>query len=140
MNTPSQFLALLPEADPQALAETMIAFANSDGGTIVVGFDERGRQVTRATPEDIESALRAAAELCQPPVRAALEPASGNADGPALVVRVPRAAEMHSLRDGRVLVRVGGRNRTLAGDEIRNLATSKSSGEFDAETVHGATL
>ena len=140
MNTPSQFLALLPEADPQALAETMVAFANSDGGTVVLGFDERGRQVARIAPEDIESALRAAAGLCQPPVRASLEPGDGNSGGPALVVRVPRATEMHSLRDGRVLVRVAGQNRTLTGDEIRNLATSKSSGDFEAETVPGATL
>ncbi len=140
MNTPSQFLALLPEAEPQALAETMVAFANSDGGTIVLGFDERGRQIARIGPEEIESALRAAVGLCQPPVRASLEPADGNSGGPALVVRVPRATEMHSLRDGRVLVRVAGHNRILAGDEIRNLATTKSGGDFEAETVPGATL
>ncbi|MCS7061230.1 MAG: ATP-binding protein [Anaerolineae bacterium] len=142
MNTSSQFVALLPDADPQALAETLVAFANSDGGTIVLGFDERGRPVTRLAPEEIESALRAAVGLCQPPVRATLEPGDGgdnSAEGPALVVRVPRATEMHSLRDGRVLVRTAGRNRALAGDEIRHLVTSKSSGDFEAEPVPGAS-
>jgi ATP-dependent DNA helicase RecG len=37
-------------------------------------------------------------------------------------------------------VRVAGENHALTGDEIRNLATSKAIGDYEAEAVPGATL
>jgi ATP-dependent DNA helicase RecG len=131
---------MLPDADTQTLAETLIAFANSDGGTIVLGFGESGKAVTRLTPEDIESTLRQAAALTKPPVRASLEPAGAGDGGPTLIVRVPRSIDMHSLADGRVFVRMGADNRALTGDEIRNLASTKVTGDYEAEAVAGASL
>jgi ATP-dependent DNA helicase RecG len=138
--TSTQILALLPDLDPLRIAETLVAFANSDGGTIVLGYDARGKELMRAAPEDIENALREAAGVCKPPVRASLDPADSSGGGPVLVVRVPRSNDLHSLNDGRVLVRVAGENRPLTGDEIRNLATSKATGDFEAEVVAGAAL
>ncbi|PJF47420.1 MAG: transcriptional regulator [Chloroflexi bacterium] len=135
----SHLLAFLPQLDPQALAETLVAFANSDGGTIVLGYDERGRPSGATTPEDIEAVLREAAGLTSPPVRATLENAGGDGN-PQLIVRVPRSVDLHSLKDGRVFVRVAGENRALTGDEIRNLTQSKLAGDYEAETVPGATL
>ena len=135
----SQLLALMPEPDPTALAETLVAFANSDGGTIVLGFDEAGHSIGRIMPEDVENALRAAAARTVPPVRASIESAD-TAGSAAPVIRVPRSADLHALTDGRVLVRVGGDNRALGGEEIRHLANSKSIGDFEAETVAGASV
>ena len=39
---PGPRLAFLPEADAEALAEDMVAMANSDGGLIIFGVDEDG--------------------------------------------------------------------------------------------------
>lgn len=136
----TQTLALLPDANTRHIAEHLVAFANTDGGTIVMGFDERGKMTSRVMPEDIENALREAAAMTKPPVRASLEPSDTGSAGPSLVVRVPRSTDMHSMQDGRVIVRAGGQNRALTGDEIRNLATSKSSGDFEIESMPGATL
>ena len=36
-----QMMAYLPSPNVEALAELLIAFANSDGGTVVVGADEK---------------------------------------------------------------------------------------------------
>ena len=52
--------------------------------------------------------------------------------------REARSAELHSVSDGRVVIRMGAENRPLAGDAIRQLAATKSSGEFEAEVVPGA--
>ena len=60
--------ALLPEPDPEALAETLVAFANSDGGTIVIGADENGQITGRIFTDEVEMALQAAVEQCRPPV------------------------------------------------------------------------
>jgi len=53
-------------------------------------------------------------------------------------IRVPRSIELHALTDGRVLIRSGARNRPLGGQEILRLASAKSTGDFEAETVPGA--
>jgi ATP-dependent DNA helicase RecG len=138
MRASSHLLALLPDANVQTLAETLVAFANSDGGTVVLGFDERGKQNERFNIEEIEGILRQAASQTTPPVRAMLEPM--NTAEAAMMIRVPRSLDLHSLQDGRVFVRVGADNRALTGDEIRNLATTKSGGDYEAETMPGATL
>ena len=40
---PGQRLAYLPSAEIEPLAECLVAFANGDGGMIVLGVDENGR-------------------------------------------------------------------------------------------------
>src|SRR5262249_25149824 len=57
-----------------------------------------------------------------------------------VTIRVPRSIELHALTDGRVLVRSGKDNRPLGGHEIRRLASDKSTGDFEIETVPGATM
>lgn len=116
----------------------MVAFANGDGGTILLGLDAEGRPADKILPEELEAAVRQAASLTVPPVRAMLEPAGEGAT--LLAVRVPRSVDMHSLHDGRVLVRAGTENRLLRGDAIRQLAASKAAGDYEAEAVPGATL
>ncbi len=134
---PGQTLACLPEPDEQLLAETLVAFANSDGGTILIGVDEQGRTTGSVFDEEVEGALRATLHLCRPPVEARWHRASADEELVFAIV-VPRSTELHSLDDGRVLVRAGTRNRPLAGDQIRQLAATKSTGDFEAEPAPGA--
>jgi len=131
---------MLPDLDPAQIAETLVAFANSDGGTLVLGFDERGKWTSNAESEDVENALRIAVEQCRPPVRAVLEQTDAISGGPALVIRVPRSNDLHTMADGRTLVRVGAENRPLRGDEIRRLATSKATEDYETEVSPGAGL
>ncbi len=134
---PGQLVEYLPDLDIDALAETLVAFANGDGGTIVVGLDEHGKPTGRVYPEDVESALRRSESLCRPPIHTGWEQI--DLAGSSLVaVSVPRSAELHSMSNGRVVIRMGAENRPLAGDAIRQLAATKSSGEFETEAVPGA--
>jgi ATP-dependent DNA helicase RecG len=137
LRPPGPLVAYLPEAQPALLAEHLVAFANSDGGTVVVGLDDRGRAPGSVFAEDVEAVLRAAERLCRPPVVAGWEQLEGPA-GPAYAISVPRSPELHSLADGRVLIRAGSYNRPLGGEEIRHLAATKSSGDYEAEAVPGA--
>ncbi len=134
---PGQLVEYLPDLDVDALAETLVAFANGDGGTIVVGLDEHGRATGRVFPEDVESALRRAETMCRPPIHTGWEQID-LAGSSLIAVSVARSAELHSVSDGRVVIRMGAENRPLAGDAIRQLAATKSSGEFETEIVPGA--
>ena len=136
--TPGQLLEYLPDADGNRLAETMVAFANGDGGSVLIGVDEAGKPTGRVYAEDAEGALRAAELRCHPPVQVSWQ--VQDAGGAQVVaITVPRSTELHSLSDGRVLVRVGAANKPLGGEAIRQLAATKSSADYEAEPVPGAT-
>ena len=136
---PGPRLAFLPEADAQALAEDMVAMANSDGGLIIIGIDEDGKRGQEVWEEEAESALREAAGLCLPPIPSNWQKVE-RADGTLIGVNVARSLDLHTLYDGRVLVRSGARNRALSGDEIRDLAASRQTAEFEMDVVPGARM
>jgi ATP-dependent DNA helicase RecG len=134
---PGQRLAFLAHADVALLAETLVAMANGDGGQIVLGLDENGRLADNIWEEEAEAALREAARDCRPPVPTEWQTVPTR-QGELIGINVPRSRELHSLQDGRVLVRSGAHNRPLTGEEIRHLAASKNTAEFETELVPGA--
>ena len=136
--TPGQLLEYLPDADGNRLAETMVAFANGDGGSVLIGVDEAGKPTGRVYAEDAEGALRAAELRCRPPVQVSWQ-VQDTGGAQVFAITIPRSTELHSLSDGRVLVRVGAANKPLGGEAIRQLAATKSSADYEAESVPGAT-
>ena len=135
---PGPRLAFLPDTDIEALAECLVAFANSDGGLIVLGIDDDGHLTETIWEEEAESALREAATYCSPPVPTQWQPIETR-KVTLIGINVPRSNHLHTFYDGRVLIRSGSQNRALIGDEVRDLANSKNSAEFETETVPGAT-
>lgn len=138
LRRPSTQLELMLEPDPARLAETLVAFANGEGGTVLLGVDEKGQPAGNLLIEDVDAALRAAAAACKPPVPTTLEPLEDRA-GLAVAVNVARSVDLHALADGRVLVRAAGANQALDGVTIAQLAASKATGDYEAEAVPGAT-
>jgi ATP-dependent DNA helicase RecG len=134
---PGQTLAFLPEADVDTLAETLLAFANADGGLIVLGVDEEGQPTESIWDEEAEGALRAALGLCEPPIATEWQRLESR-HGPLIGIRVSRSPNLHSAKDGRVLVRHGVENRPITGAELTQLANSHNVGAFEAEIVPGA--
>lgn len=134
---PGPQLAFLSDPDPEALAENLVALANASGGMVVLGVDEEGRPLNSLWEEDVDAALREAASLCQPPVESEWQTLDEGAHT-LIGIRVRRSLDLHSLHDGRVVIRSGHHNRTLNGDEIRQLANSKTVGDFEEQSVPGA--
>ena len=158
-------LAFVDPADADLFAETMVAFANTEGGTIIIGPQAaRDFQATASENHDIGRLLRLADDLYNPPVvredweEIVLDSPNQFLDGPAALgnggvsglairdgapayaIRVPRSTELHALADGRVLIRSGKVNRPLGGQEIQRLASAKNTGDFESEAVPGATI
>ncbi len=136
---PGPLLEFLPEPEPNRLAETLVAFANTDGGTILVGLDADGTPTGDMYAEDLEDTLRTAERLCQPPVSAGWESVEF-VEGHVVAIKVHRSPELHALADGPVLIRAGRENRPLGGEAIRQLAATKSAGDYETESVAGATF
>jgi len=136
---PGQTIEFMPTLDADQLAEVLVAFANSDGGTILVGVYQNGDVDPSMMFEDIEDTLGLALSQCRPGVRTEWQ-RSEVSGGEVVAIGVPRSNELHSLEDGRVLIRSGAENRPLPGDAIRQLAATKSSGDFETEPIEGASF
>ncbi|MGC9393273.1 MAG: ATP-binding protein [Anaerolineae bacterium] len=145
----SQLTALLPTTDALLLAETLVAFANADGGTLYIGVAEdsgvaggstpaAGTPTGALYPEEFDEIIQQAQRLCRPPIPVHWEQIeTGGAF--VFVGRVQRSTELHTLKDGRVLVRAGAENRALSGAQLQKILASRSTGEYEAESVPGAT-
>jgi len=133
----SQLVALLPDADADAIAEHLVAFANADGGTLYVGATESGMPTGQVYPEEITGALEQAEILCQPPIPVIWDQTEV-AGTFIFVIRIHRSPELHTLADGRVLVRTGATNRVLSGMQVQQIARTRMTGDYEAEPVPGA--
>ena len=137
--SPGQTLSYLPTIDADTLAMHLVAMANADGGLIVLGVNHDGTLADEIWEEHATDALQLALERCSPPVATQwqmLETRTGD----LVSLRVPRSPDLHALQDGRVLVRHGAENRPISGLELIQLANTRTVGEFESDTVAGATF
>lgn len=129
---------VLSEPTADALAETLVAFANTDGGAILLGVDANGEVTGHLMSEDADSLLRAALARIRPLVRTETEQIEER-DGLIVAINVPRSSELHGLIDGRMLARASDGNVPMDAQRVMGLATSKATLEFEKDIVAGAT-
>ena len=134
---PGPRLAFLPSPNSNSIAETLVAFANGEGGTVVLGVDPGGALGDQLVDEEAEGALRAALALCRPPMRTEWQQEELQT-GSIIMLRVERSSELHILSDGRALVRHRSENRPLGPAELEMLVANRSMGDFESEEVSGA--
>ncbi len=113
---------------PADLAETLVAFANAKGGTVLIGVSDDGSQIGVDDPKGaIDNVLIAASrECCDPPViLARIDEVVVAANKTVLVIRVQEArTTVHSVH-GRFLQRQGSRNVALTSAAIRQILGSR---------------
>ncbi len=135
---PGPELAFLPEADPEQIAEHLVAFANAGGGTLVLGVHPNGAVGDLFLDESVADALALATSLCRPPVRTEWQQVE-TPGGAVVLLRVEQSPELHTLADGRALIRSGQENRPVSGPELQILSANKATGDFETQTVPGAS-
>lgn len=132
-------LAILDSSDPNALAETLVALANADGGQILIGAQGDPSSPVGAAVSAIEEDLRTAQGRVTPFIPAAWKEEE-TADGPVVVLRVESSRHLHSLIDGRVFRRAGSVNRIVLGPELHSLLRERPVSPTEEQPVFGATM
>lgn len=135
-------LEFLPEPSVEALAEQIVAFSNSTGGTIILGLDADGHS-SGASSDDLEPLFVRALGLCAPPFRPmdlpewTVEDASGDQ---VVAVTVKPAPNVLRTASGAVYVRSGTLNVRLHPDQVLPAAERPAAVSFEEQSVPGATL
>ncbi|NUQ38976.1 MAG: putative DNA binding domain-containing protein [Caldilineales bacterium] len=136
---PGLSLDFQAELDADAILETVVAFANSEGGQLVVGMDAQGHIRGGVQAEDADDLLRMALTAVHPPLRLEAETLT-LPQGVVLVLQTPRSADLHTLADGRAPARRGAGNSILTGSELAIMAAARASNPFELEELPNATL
>ncbi|MFQ5859291.1 MAG: RNA-binding domain-containing protein [Anaerolineae bacterium] len=131
-----------PGTKPATLARTLVAFANTGGGRVIIGIDDTTRQPTGIPDGEatLDSIYRAASlDCCQPAVSISVEERTYQGQS-VFVVTVPYQPREMFTTNGRVLIRRGGENVPAASYEITALASRRGQLHYEAEVPPAATL
>lgn len=122
------------------LAETLAAFANTDGGILLLGVDSAGalrgvRDVDAAIDKALAAGLR-----CEPPLILPRPNSAPLAEKNIVVVQVPVGMpHAYGLR-GKYLARAGKKNVALGPRQLRQLLRERGETNFEALPAPGAAL
>jgi ATP-dependent DNA helicase RecG len=149
--TPSQFWSQFGDQESMTMEfkqqlqrasrmqEPMVAFANSRGGTILVGIsDRRPRQILGVNwSQDLVEQIHEAARSTQPPLQVDVDRRIVDGHDVACIQVGPLARGWVQTSDGRLLVRAGPTNRALIGDELLRFVRERAADPVEDEPVPG---
>ena len=131
---------------PKALAIPIVAFANADGGTIVIGVSDKTRKIEGVdqNTEKLNELLRVPLDFCNPSVSITSEllpctDKDGN-ENHIILMHIPASSELHANQADEAFMRVGDKSRKLSFEERIQLMYDKGE-RYDEDTaVYGATV
>ncbi|HPC60442.1 MAG TPA: ATP-binding protein [Verrucomicrobiota bacterium] len=132
------------------LADELAALANSAGGVLLLGVEDRSREVLGIPAERLDTVEALVRQACEDSVRPPLVPLiermtlpdTSGIEHPILRVEVPRSLFVHQSPGG-YLHRVGSSKRQMPPDYLARLMQQRSHSRlitFDEQLVPGATL
>ncbi len=117
--------------------ESLVAFANTTGGRVLIGVNDRGRIVGLPDADKVaESVLSACREAVSPPLTPIVDIVR-HLEGVLVVAQVEATGRMHA-KSGAVLVRHGRQTRRASAEEIRSLTLRETPEVYEASPCPGA--
>lgn len=125
---------------PAKLQETFVAFANSDGGDLYVGIEDKSETGERlagfAEQEEANAIISTLLEETQPAVENVLIEFL-EIDGKGLVLHfgIPKSPKVHYTASGDCYIRVNAQKRKIKGERVTQLAYSKGAEPYERKAV-----
>jgi ATP-dependent DNA helicase RecG len=129
--------------EPRDLAEVLVAFANSDGGTVVIGVEnDKTITGTKRYHDNVQTLMRAPYDHCDPPVSVQIENlpcrnAAGEDDA-LLLLHIARGERVHNTSRRVAFLRLGDQDRRLSAEQVIQLAYDKGQADYEASPADGA--
>lgn len=135
---------------PDSLADELAAMGNAQGGTLILGVDDKSRQVLGIAYAALDTVEQWLAEICQTRIQPPLDIATQHIElpddtgqlQPVIIVTVPRSLMVHKSSNG-YFKRVAHAKREMAPDVLARLFQQRSQARlirFDEQAVSGTTL
>lgn len=129
---------------PKDLAVAISAFANAEGGVVVIGLHNGRVEGVRGQTDKINSWRQASMDFITPPARvevtqAACLDASGQAEQ-LIVIRVPPGETVYELTNGDCYLRVGDESRKLSFAQRQELHYDRGISQFDGQGLPGSKV
>ena len=132
--------------DPKALAVTLVAFANADGGTAAIGISDKTRRVEGVdyNVQQLNDLLRVPYDFCEPTVQAAIEkvPCTDykGRDNHVILMHIEPGPHVYANQADEVYLRVGDKSKKLDFDDRLQLTYDKGERSFEDKPVLGAGM
>lgn len=133
---------------PSDLAPLISAFANAEGGTIVIGINDKTlgiEGVLAAGADRLNDFINAAKDYCKPMPKNEYEyldvvNEKGLQDKLLLIHIFPSQEQIIQTRKDETWLRIGDRTKEVKGLDLRNLEYSKNTRRFEDECTMDATV
>ena len=132
--------------EPKALANTIVAMANADGGMIAVGISDKTRRIEGVNQDKahLNEILRTPFDFCVPTISVTTEfmpcqDSEGN-DNHILIIHVPASPRLHANQADEVFWRVGDKSRKLPFEERLQLMYDKGERYYEDSPAYDATI
>lgn len=124
-----------PRIAAKDLATTLVAFANAEGGTVVIGLVKGVVEGVSQSGSRLNDWRQAGMDHCDPPVRVAWQEidcvrTDGQPDR-LLVGEVGPSSLVHTTKSDEVYLRVGDENKRLTFTQRQELVFDKGQAQFD---------
>ncbi len=125
------------QVKPAKLAYSLVAFANTNAGKVIIGIDDKTRKPTgmRNKEEVLDNIHRAASlDCCEPAVSISVEEDRYEGE-PVFLITIPYQYEFMFTTDGKVLIRRGTENITASSHEINTLSSKRGRLKYESQII-----
>jgi ATP-dependent DNA helicase RecG len=131
-------------AEPKSLAHVLVAFANAEGGVIVIGLSDGSVEGVKAHADKINDYRQVAIDHTVPPVRCRVDQvgcvnSAGQPDS-LVLIRVDPGESVHEAKSGECYLRIGDESRKLGHEQRQELAFDRGQGQYDGQPPNGIRI